>query len=319
MPTNLCFEPAGLWDLSLLTADAVQLRLHKAIVASRCKVFAAMFADTASAGGSAGAPLPVEETFAQLRPLLSHLYPDAPIIEPGSTEVDSCGTADSAGPPLEPWQPAMSPASLHTALEAARKYDCRTLLEACDALMADDNKFQLALGRQDCSGAVPLSQASCMCPGRCSLTPAFDVALSCHPTPPAHARSPVPRGGELISTLALAYSFGLPKAAERCRRQLLNSLAQLPDQLGSADAQARALGALADLPAGVQTATLLMELLVQAGIHAANAQQLERDVCYLRNRCDGYSTAVATHVREFCGASGIRAAINTHVNAACQK
>lgn len=126
------------------------------------------------------------------------------------------------------------------------------------------------------------------------------------PAPPSPCRLGT-ADGELISTLVLAYTFGLPRAAERCRRQLLSDIARLPDQLGASGAKAQALDSLADLPAGIQTAELMLELMLQAGRETASVQRLSA-------RCAAYQAAVAMHVRDFRGASGIRDAINTHVH-----
>ena len=100
---------------------------------------------------------------------------------------------------------------------------------------------------------------------------------------------------------------------QRCRQELLSGIAQAPNQLGSAE-EAQALDALAQLPAGAQTAALLLELLLQAGRNAARVQTLEAEVAQLRVRVDGYQQAVAKHVRDFPGARDMRAAINQHVH-----
>lgn len=127
-------------------------------------------------------------------------------------------------------------------------------------------------------------------------------------------RRPSLAGGQLIPTLVLAHIFELPRGAERCRSQLLSSLAELPDQLRTCTvAKAQALAALQELPAGPHTGALVLELLLQAGRHAADAQQLEKEATRLSKRCTAFEGAVAEHVREFHGAANIRSAINSWV------
>lgn len=148
-------------------------------------------------------------------------------------------------------------------------------------------------------------QRLCLPDIRASLSTLPGVSLPCRPSP---------GGGELVSTLVLAYTFGLPRADERCRRQLLSDIAQLPDRVGEGAGRAEALAALAELPAGTPTAELMLTVLLRGGEDAAKVAKLQQEVSSLSARCAAYQQAVASHVREFYGASAVRDAINAHVH-----
>ena len=75
VPTKeLTFEPAESSDLTLHTSDGYALRIHSEVIRRGCSVWEDML--TSLPCGAA--PVPVEETWEQLRPLVLYLYPEGP-------------------------------------------------------------------------------------------------------------------------------------------------------------------------------------------------------------------------------------------------
>jgi len=109
----LRFQPAALADFSILTADGVELRVHRAILAQKSQLFAALFEDV----GCSTSSLQVQDSWGELRPLLANLYPQQPCWEEEagvlSGPASPAGSADDAGTTSASWQPAVTVGKLH--------------------------------------------------------------------------------------------------------------------------------------------------------------------------------------------------------------
>ncbi|GAB4823320.1 hypothetical protein N2152v2_010366 [Parachlorella kessleri] len=97
---------------------------------------------------SPGEPIPVEETWEQLRLLLLYLYPEGTEGAPGKAQATQWAECIAGSPGI---LDEMNPATMKGFLEVTRKYGCESLLQVCSGYLCSDNFTLSPAMNHDCN------------------------------------------------------------------------------------------------------------------------------------------------------------------------